>query len=45
MNEVGLMKAICDVYLLHAFNRVEPERLGGSVEDHTVQPNLETNVE
>jgi hypothetical protein len=27
MNEVGLMKAICDVYLLHAFNRIEPQRL------------------
>jgi hypothetical protein len=38
MNEVGLMKAICDVYLLHTFGRIEPERLGADSADET-QPN------
>ena len=44
MNEVGLMKAICDVYLLHTFNRIEPERLGGDSEDETAQSDLDKNV-
>jgi hypothetical protein len=44
INEVGLMKAICDVYLLHTFNRIEPERLGGESEDESIQPNLEKQV-
>ena len=35
MNEVGLMKAICDVYLLHAFNRIERQRFGGDGGDQT----------
>jgi hypothetical protein len=37
MNEVGLMKAICDVYLLHTFGRIEPERLGADTADETSQ--------
>ena len=45
MNEVGLMKAICDVYLLHTFNRIEPERLGRDAENDTAQPNPETKVD
>jgi hypothetical protein len=42
MNEVGLMKAICDVYLLHAFNRTEPQRLGGDRCDKTAESDLDT---
>lgn len=37
INEVGLMKAICDVYLLHTFGRIEPERLGSDAADETAQ--------
>jgi AbiV family abortive infection protein len=39
MNEVGLMKAICDVYFLHTFGRIEPERLGADSAGETAQPN------
>jgi AbiV family abortive infection protein len=42
MNEVGLMKAICDVYLLHAFNRIEPQRLGGDRGDETAESGPDT---
>jgi hypothetical protein len=40
LNEVGLMKAICDVYLLHAFNRIAPQRLDGSISREVAQPDL-----
>jgi hypothetical protein len=42
MNEVGLMKAICDVYLLHAFNRIEPQRLGGVRGDEAGESDLDS---
>jgi AbiV family abortive infection protein len=29
MNDVGLMKILCDAYLIRTFRRIEPERLGG----------------